>query len=146
MVWKDKMEAHAENRWKNIFEESILRYSQENFPDWCIEVTDEFGLFTENSIYLHMISRHNIECSIVVMRRFLQRPAEKMFDVMTSNMVYNERVEIPTLSFQVSRMEIVGKKRHKVSAPYGEGVKITFKYFPRPINIVDEANGTMMVV
>ena len=93
-----------------------------------------------------MISRSSIECSSVVMRRFLTRPSEKMFDVMTSDMVYNELVEIPTLSYQVSKVEIVGKPRHKVSAPYDEGVKITFQYFPRPINIVDEANGTMFVV
>ena len=146
MVWEKERVLETEALWTMVFESEIEKYAYENYPEWCVEATKELGLFTENSIYLHMICRENIDSSEYMLRRFLRRPAERVFEVMTSQLVFNEMVEIPALSFRISDVKDCHKPKHRVMTPYDEGVKITFQYFPKPINIVDEANGTMFVV
>ena len=146
MVWEKERVLETEALWTMVFESEIQKYAYLDYPDWCVEATKELGLFKESSIYLHMICRENIDSSELMLRRFLKRPAERVFEVMTSQLAFNELVEIPALSFRISDVKDCHKPKHRVVAPYSEGVKITFQYFHRPINIVDEANGTMFVV
>ena len=72
MVWEKERVLETEALWTMVFESEIEKYAYLDYPDWCVEATKELGLFTENSIYLHMICRENIDSSEYMLRRFLK--------------------------------------------------------------------------